>query len=63
MNETHTEIQSSKCLSTEELGVIRELLGEILLILQRPLSPEEQQDLWKCFELLLERYVEGKKSN
>lgn len=61
MNETQTETQSAKCLSAEELAEIKELLGEILLALQSPLAPEEQQDFWQCFELLLDRYVEGKK--
>jgi hypothetical protein len=56
-----TETQSAKCLSAKELSDIRELLGEILLALQNPLTPEEQQGLWQCLELLLEQYVEGKK--
>ena len=58
-----TEIQSAKCLSAEELSEVGELLGEILLTLQSPLAPEEQQGLWQCLELLLERYVEGKKKS
>jgi hypothetical protein len=61
MDETQTEIQSAKCLSAKELSEIGELLGKILLALQSPLPPEEQQGLWQCFELLLGRYVEGKK--
>jgi hypothetical protein len=61
MSETQTEIQSAKCLSAKELAEIRESLGEILLALQCPLTPEEQQNLWQCFELLLERYIEEKK--
>jgi hypothetical protein len=46
MNETQTEIKSVKCLSAQELSEIGELLGEILLALQSPLTPKEQQDLW-----------------
>jgi len=61
MSETRTDINIVNCLSTEELSEIRESLGEILLALQSPLTPEEQQDLWQYFELLLKRYVEGKK--
>ena len=61
MSETRTEIQSAKCLSPEELAEIGELLGETLLALQSPLAPEEQQGLWQCLELLLGRYVDGKK--
>jgi hypothetical protein len=56
-----TEIQSVKCLSAEELAEMKEVLGRILLTLQSPLTPEEQQGLWQCLELLLGRYVEGKK--
>ena len=61
MDETQTEIKNVKCLSAEELSEIGELLGEILLALQCPLTPTEQQDLWQYFELLLERYIEGKR--
>jgi hypothetical protein len=61
MSETQTEIKSAKCLSAEELSEIGELLGEILLVLQSPLTPEEQQGLWQCLELLLGRYVDGKR--
>ena len=57
MDETQTEVQHTKCLSAEELSEI----GEILLTLQSPLTPEEQQGLWQCLELLLGGYVEGKK--
>jgi hypothetical protein len=58
MSETQTEIQSAEYLSAEELSEIGELLGEILLTLQSPLTPEEQQGLWQCLELLLRQYVE-----
>lgn len=61
MDETQTEIKSAKCLSAEALSEIGQLLGEILLALQSPLTPEEQQGLWQCLELLLGQYVEGKK--
>jgi hypothetical protein len=61
MDETQTEIKIAKCLSAEELAEIGELLGEILLALQSPLTSEEQQGLWQCLELLLGQYVEGKK--
>jgi len=37
---------------------MKELLGEILLALQCPLTPEEQQELWQCFESLLNQYVD-----
>lgn len=57
MSDTQIEVRSTKHLSAEELSEIGELLGEILLALQCPLTPKEQQDLWQCFELLLERYV------
>jgi hypothetical protein len=61
MLETQIEIKSAKCLSTEKLAEIGELLGEILLTLQSPLTPEEQQGLWQCLELLLGQYVEEKR--
>jgi hypothetical protein len=61
MDETQTEIQNAKCLSANELSEIGELLGKILLALQSPLTPEEQQGFWQCLELLLGRYIEGKK--
>ena len=63
MSETRAEIQSAKCFSAEELAEIGELLGEILLTLQSALTPEEQQGLWQCLELLLGRYVEVKRSS
>ncbi len=61
MSETQTEDQNEKGLSDEELAEMGELLGEILLTLQSPLTPEEQQGLWQCLELLLGRYVEEKR--
>ncbi|MGA2070473.1 MAG: hypothetical protein ABSG97_03915 [Sedimentisphaerales bacterium] len=61
MSETQTEIQGAKCLSDKELAEIGELIGEILLALQSPFTPEERQEFWQCFESLLGRYVEGKK--
>jgi hypothetical protein len=61
MSEMQTKTQNAKCLSAEELAEIGESLGKTLLALQSPLAPEEQQGLWQCFELLLERYVDGKK--
>jgi hypothetical protein len=60
MNEMQTEIKSSKCLSAKELSEIGELLGEILLALQCPLTAKEQQELWRCFESLLAQYAEQK---
>ncbi|MGA2322477.1 MAG: hypothetical protein ABSG22_01355 [Sedimentisphaerales bacterium] len=53
--------QTVKGNSIRQLAENRESLGEILLALQSPLTPEEQQYLWQCFELLLERSVEEKK--
>lgn len=60
MSHTETAIKSAKLLSAKELADMKETLGQMLLALQCPLTPEERENLWQCFELLLERYVEGK---
>jgi hypothetical protein len=60
MDETQTEIKSAKCISAKELSEIGELLGEILLTLQCPLTTKEQRELWQCFESLLVQYAEQK---
>jgi hypothetical protein len=57
MDEMQTEIKSVKCFSAEELAKMRELLGEILLALQSPLTPKERQEFWQCFESLLAQYT------
>jgi len=61
MSHLRTSVKSAKPLSAKELAYMKETLGEILLDLQCPLTPEERQNLWQCFELLLERYVEAQK--
>jgi hypothetical protein len=58
MSEKQTEIKSVKYLSAEELSEMKEVLGQILIALQCPLTPKERQEFWQCFESLLAQYTE-----
>jgi hypothetical protein len=60
MSDTQTAIENRKFPSAKELDAIKESLGEILLVLQCPLTAKEQQELWQCFESLLAQYAEQK---
>lgn len=42
---------------------MKELLGEILLVLQCPLTQKERQELWQCFEFVLNQYVDRRGGN
>ena len=61
MSETPTTVGSRKHSSGKELAVMKESLGETLLVLQSRLTPKERQELWQRFELLLAQYAERKR--
>ena len=61
MSETPTTVERRKHSSAKELAVMKESLGEILLVLQSRLTRKERQELWQCFESLLAQYAERKR--
>ena len=56
-----SKTQIEQLLIAKEFTMMKESLGEILLILQCPLTPKEREELWQRFASLLERYVEEKR--